>query len=503
MKRALRLCALVMVVAALASSCRTNGVGDAAPALISRSTTSLLDSFVMLGAWNVDPLGTSGTVSIAQDRMSLGFKINEPAPRDKCVASIPVRMSLAGRASVLVDAEVRSKGAARLAFAVETRGNNYFESKPVDLSPGLNKDVTFSLKDSSFKCAAADWAHTSVPEGLGATVKLYLLVYGKGQGTVIFRDLRVTTALDDVGGKLLPCVSGGRWGYADRLGRIVIPQKFMQAKQFSEGLAAIMIDDKYGYVRADGTLAIAPRFDRALAMRQGVAGVGIDGKWGYVDQSGKYAVTPQYTEGHSFSCDRARVKMGSRYGYIGKSGGVAIAAAFDTAFDFSEDLACVMIGDRYGFIGKDGRTVIGAKYEKAGSFSEGRAPVRLDGKWGYIDKAGNVGIAPAYDMAGAFSHGLAPVAVGNRWGFINGKGMMLIAPQFDTAAPFSDGLAAVLLNGKWGYISTGGAIMITPVFDMAMPFADGAALVQVIDAAGDATVGHVDSVGNYIVTLAK
>ena len=113
-----------------------------------------------------------------------------------------------------------------------------------------------------------------------------------------------------------------------------------------------------------GKFVINPQFDSANNFSEGLAAVRIDddktGKWGYIDKQGKMAINPQ----------------------------------FDSAFDFREGLAAVLIGDhktgKRGFIDKQGKMVINPQFNSASNFSEGLAAVRIGddktGKWGYISR---------------------------------------------------------------------------------------------------------------------
>ncbi|MEO0103191.1 MAG: WG repeat-containing protein [candidate division WOR-3 bacterium] len=46
----------------------------------------------------------------------------------------------------------------------------------------------------------------------------------------------------------------GKWGYINKQGKIVIRPQFNEAKDFSEGLAAVKIGDKYFYINNEGQI---------------------------------------------------------------------------------------------------------------------------------------------------------------------------------------------------------------------------------------------------------
>src|SRR5579863_1685102 len=61
---------------------------------------------------------------------------------------------------------------------------------------------------------------------------------------------------------LFPVGMGGRWGYADKSGKIIVNPQFDRAEVFSGNLAAAKLD-KWGYVDNTGHFLINPQFDDA------------------------------------------------------------------------------------------------------------------------------------------------------------------------------------------------------------------------------------------------
>jgi hypothetical protein len=58
-------------------------------------------------------------------------------------------------------------------------------------------------------------------------------------------------------------------------------------------LFPVVVGGRWGYVNKSGEIVINPQFDRAEAFTQGLAPVRI-GRWGYVDNSGKVVINPQF-----------------------------------------------------------------------------------------------------------------------------------------------------------------------------------------------------------------
>ena len=53
---------------------------------------------------------------------------------------------------------------------------------------------------------------------------------------------------------------GGKWGYMDKKGKVMIEPQYDEAKSFSNGLAAVCIDGMWGFINEDNELVIENRF---------------------------------------------------------------------------------------------------------------------------------------------------------------------------------------------------------------------------------------------------
>jgi hypothetical protein len=134
--------------------------------------------------------------------------------------------------------------------------------------------------------------------------------------------------------------SNARFGYIDKTGNLIIPAKFGEARDFSEGLAAVKINrpyqdepdnsDKYwGYINAAGAYVITPRYYQVKAFSEGLAAVSPKtlAPYGYVDRTGKMVIEPQFDmRTGPFQNGIARVytdrdyKTRDEHGYIDRAG---------------------------------------------------------------------------------------------------------------------------------------------------------------------------------------
>ena len=54
---------------------------------------------------------------------------------------------------------------------------------------------------------------------------------------------------------------GGKYGYMDKNGKMVIEPQFEEGFEFHEGIAIVKKDGKYGFIDKTGNFIIAPQFD--------------------------------------------------------------------------------------------------------------------------------------------------------------------------------------------------------------------------------------------------
>lgn len=95
--------------------------------------------------------------------------------------------------------------------------------------------------------------------------------------------------------------SQGKYGYADRNGKLVIPLKFDFAGDFNGGLAPVSMNGKSGYVDRTGKVVIALRFTGARPFQEGLAEVEVNGRHGFIDRTGKVVIPLRYDRATSFS----------------------------------------------------------------------------------------------------------------------------------------------------------------------------------------------------------
>jgi len=259
----------------------------------------------------------------------------------------------------------------------------------------------YDFSDSEYRYMFTVYRVQSFSEGLAVMVA-GLSAFPKGEG-------------EEKGGKV--CV------FIDKKGDIAIGASFADARNFSEGLAAVLAEEwRWGYIDKSfrpfvRNYRIPPRFREALNFHDGIAQVcdSYPKQRKYIDKNGNY------------------IKNGFSFG-----------SSCDEQYDFREGMALIEDHGKFGYINMNGDVVINPQFKKADKFYEGLARVELKKRWGYIDKTGAMVIQPQFVEAASFSEGLAVVKIGEVYGFIDKTGKLVTKfPKTMRPFSFSDGLALV------------------------------------------------------------
>ena len=208
-------------------------------------------------------------------------------------------------------------------------------------------------------------------------------------------------------------------------------------------LLLVTVGGKYGYIDRAGKLVVNPQYDSASEFTEGLAMVCV-GPCDFEHWQGY-----RYTKG----LETEQVEQTFKYGYIDETGKMVINPMFEGAEIFTEGLAGVCVG-------------------RACYHSRPSDKKKEDEKWGYIDKTGVIVIPPQFKSVHAFHEGFAAVSIGDKWGYIDKTGKFVINPQYDSAGDFEDGIAmaGVKIAGsdpvseKWqyGYIDRNGKYIWQP-----------------------------------------
>lgn len=147
------------------------------------------------------------------------------------------------------------------------------------------------------------------------------------------------------GDKLFDAPAERRYGFVSIAGTVAVAPQYVQAGEFSEGLAPVSRNAKVPW-QDDGD-PMKHAFDP-----------GEKDSWGYIDAAGKVAIDFQFNRAGRFSCRLARVRQNGKWGYIDTTGQLVIPARYEWAGDFRNGLAEVWENGQIVIVDRKGATVV-------------------------------------------------------------------------------------------------------------------------------------------------
>lgn len=103
------------------------------------------------------------------------------------------------------------------------------------------------------------------------------------------------------------------WWFINKSGN-QISSMFQEVESFSEGLAAVCVDDMWGFINGKNELVIPLEYDGADFFFEGLAAVQKDGKWGFIDKSNKLIIPYEYDNFYGFDEGLNRVSKDGKWG---------------------------------------------------------------------------------------------------------------------------------------------------------------------------------------------
>lgn|GEM_PF-1221430 len=186
----------------------------------------------------------------------------------------------------------------------------------------------------------------------------------------------------------------------------------------SDGVLAVMKNDKVGYINTQGKLVVPAIYDNLIDPDDKY-----DETWSHDASEGRIVVAKNGKYGIIDTSNKVILPFTSKYSFIdGVKGGMALVQSQS---------------GKYGFVDKNGKEVIPPKYQGTSGhfggyygFQQGLAGMYDGKKWGYITKSGKVAVPFIYDEIRPFSEGVAGVLKNGKWGFIDGSNKTVIPFQF-------------------------------------------------------------------------
>lgn len=234
---------------------------------------------------------------------------------------------------------------------------------------------------------------------------------------------------------------------------------------------SVLVKFDYGFVDSYHQMAIPFSYDDAREFSEGMAAVKSGNKWGFIDSTGAVILPMQYTAVSDFRESFATVTLNNKTGLVYETGALIMPIQYEYLSVPYFGASLVMIDGKFGVINVAGKILVPCIYERGYPIANYFVRLQLNGKWGYVEFTKNkVAIPFNYDDAGEFQEihdaqgeyevSLAAVVQNGKCGFIDEQGKVVIPFEYDVAIPLPQFImstaAPVSKNKKRGYVDVNG-----------------------------------------------
>ena len=278
---------------------------------------------------------------------------------------------------------------------------------------------------------------------------------------------------------------GGKMGFMDESGKLIVPCVYTYAEEFSNGLAVVQdIKLNHGYVDKKGKLVVPCTYQAAYGFSDEVAWVSIKydaskniGTYRLIDKTGKkvlpndvmYSGVSKFNQGTAVVDTWSAKDQKFKSGLIDKKGKVVLPLIYDKITDFEGNnelgLRIIEVDNKKGYIDKNGNIILKPTYYSISYFSDktivgsSTDEQYSESNWNFYDAATGklLQTLTMYGQWTNFSEGVVSVEINWKIYLLDSTGQHVLPidnPEsgFDWISEFSDGIAPAAQNGKWGII---------------------------------------------------
>ena len=304
--------------------------------------------------------------------------------------------------------------------------------------------------------------------------------------------------------------NGLKWGYIDKSGQISIRLIYDDARDFQNGLAAVMSNGRWGCIDKNGNEVIPLRFQTIntnsdeyilakdflgkyhiystegkvlrdslnfQSLDQYKKGIGIgqkDQSFVFVDRNGEINSIHQYQELIRLTDTLFAAKLSGHFGLINHKEDVLLPFEQGKIYSPQNNLIRVKNDDKYLFYGLPTLDLKSGKYLHASDFNNGYAVISKGNSYALIDT--NFLEAPLlYTNVEYGGQNYWIYQANDKFGFLHANGDLMTLPSFDMAMRFAEGMAGYALEDAWGYIDSNGEIVLEPILPLAWDYCEGLA----------------------------
>ncbi len=259
--------------------------------------------------------------------------------------------------------------------------------------------------------------------------------------------------------------------YIDKAGRILFHTPRWYLGPDDAGLWVMVEDGKFGYATRSGKVVVPATFDECGSFTDGFAPVRRGSEWGIIDSDGKWVLEPSYSEMRRVEGDHTllRYRSGIRWGVLRNDGKVLTTAKFDEVGHGGYGVVTVRIGDKWGLVTDRGCTVLEPQFEGVGAVTPYVVAVSKSNLWGLVSLDGSVVQEPVFSSlssggAGGPFVGRMRLAGGGSV-LLDERGKRITAPAADDYLRVGNDRAFFRQDEKWGLMTTAGEVLIEATYD--------------------------------------
>jgi hypothetical protein len=371
-------------------------------------------------------------------------------------------------------------------FQQDAKIDSKFQVHPVKPRPELSSELTYKSsaepKDALIPVVETGW--TSKSEGF---------VDKAGKLVIKPKFAEVSEFSDDLS-LVKPMKKDAKWRYINRSGNYAFKGEFENARNFSNGLAAVWNNSSGigGFINTKGDYVFSTKM-RSTPNKLG------ENLYSYEDSSGRtiyidshfkrlfddeYTIENVSTSGNEkYSTKYFKLHHKGKCGIIDATGKIILQPNYESIISFDNGVATIYVGGNYGFVNENGKTIIDPKYEETTGYAD-IIGVRQKGKpWHFIDKTGNELNVPPVDGVIKSSEGIwfadgrGAVYNNGKFYWVNEKGLPAFDIHADFITAFKNGFATYWNGEYWRYIDRNGRLASNRNFPTAGAFENGEANV--------------------------
>ena len=232
-------------------------------------------------------------------------------------------------------------------------------------------------------------------------------------------------------------------GYIDSVsGAERVSRRFEVAQPFSEGLAAVRIGGRYGFIDPAGRIVIAPRFQAAGHFSGGYAEVRLDGASGVIDRAGRLVVPARFERITPFTNGTFIAQPMRRNGPSTDSSEARLEGLADAGFYLSGGSAG-LYDIRKGWLTTQDLQFSLFDAPARGLIWATKRDANHDDKWGLLKSDGTWRVSPRYDHVQQLVEARAIVTArldpslpppehwgATRWGAVDRDGKLVVPLKF-------------------------------------------------------------------------